>query len=76
MDPITKSKLKLLVQNGDWEVIYTFKAFMIELWNKSEIKSDDQFNTLWNVAVRHGKIEGLNEFIDSIEQLALDENTR
>jgi hypothetical protein len=72
MDAILKAKLKRLVQNGDWEVIYAFKAFMIELWNKQEIKRDDQFNTVWEVAKRDGKIEGLNEFINSVEKIALD----
>lgn len=73
MDTITKAKLKRLVQNGDWEVIYAFKAFMIELWNKQEVKREDQFNTVWEIAKKDGKIEGLNEFITAVEKLALDD---
>lgn len=72
MDNLTKQKLKRLVSHSDWEVIYPFMAFIIERWNKQELKTDDQFNTLWNYAKRDGKIEGMKEFIDAVEKLALD----
>lgn len=72
MDSIIKAKLKCLVGHSDWEVIYAFQAYMMENWNKAEIKRDDQFNTLWEVAHRQGKIEGLKEFINSVEQIALE----
>lgn len=47
-------------------------SFVIDNWNKEEIKANDEFNTMWNVSKREGKIEGLKTFIDGIEKLALD----
>jgi len=72
MDSIMKQKLKRLIEHSDWEVIYAFQAKMVENWNKSEVKADDQFNTLWNIAFLKGKVEGLREFLDDAEKLALD----
>ncbi len=60
------------MEHPDWEVVYAFQAFIVEKWNKEELKTDDQFNTLWNYAKRDGKIEGLLEFINGAEKLALD----
>lgn len=73
MDNLTKAKLKRLVQHSDWEVIYAFKSFLVEQWNKGEVKAEDEFNTLWNLAFLKGKIEGVDEFINSVEKLALEE---
>lgn len=72
MDSITKAKLKRLIQHPDWEVIYTAKSYIVDQWNKGEVKVDDEFNTFWNLATREGKKNGLDEFINGIEKLALD----
>ena len=72
VDIMLKAKLKRLIQHSDWEVIYAFQAKMVEAWNKGEIKADDEFNTMWNVAFKAGKIQGLKEFFDDAERSALD----
>ncbi len=72
MDNLLKQKLKRLIESSDWDVIYAFQARMVEKWNKDEVKADSEFQTLWNLAKREGKIEGLKEFLDGGEKLALD----
>lgn len=74
MDSITRQKLKQLVQSQHWESIYVFKSLIIDAWNREEIKHPDEFNTMWSMAIKQGKIEGLQEFLDGIEKIALDEN--
>ncbi len=72
MDSITKAKLKRLIEHPDWEVIYTFQSKFVESLDRVQIKADDEFNTMWNMAYKIGKIEGLKEFLDNAEKLALD----
>ena len=72
MDNILKQKLKRLIEHSDWEVIYAFKSKYIESLEKVQVKADDEFNTMWNMAYKIGKIEGLQEFLDQAEKLALD----
>lgn len=72
MDKLTQAKLKRLIESSDWDVIYDFQSFLVEKWNKEEIKEVDQFNTLWNLAFLKGKIAGAKELLDNAEKLALD----
>lgn len=72
MDSLLKAKLKRLVEHADWEAIYAFKGFIIDSWNKEPLKGENEYETVCNVVKRDSKIEGLNEFIDNIEKLALD----
>lgn len=72
MDSILKKQLKRLIEHSDWEVIYAFQSKTVENWNKEEVKADTEFETIWNLAKREGKIEGLREFINNAEKLALD----
>lgn len=74
MDSITRAKLRRLIEHADWDVIYSFASFISEKWNKAQVKGDDQFNTTWNIAHREGKINGIKEFLDTMEQLALNED--
>lgn len=72
MDSITKKQLKMLVRNDYWGSVTLFMEHLFEIWQKTPIKSEDEFNTLWNVAKREGKIEGVKEFINSLEEIAND----
>lgn len=72
MDSILRAKLKRLLQSSDWEVIYTFQAIMEDKWNANPLKGKTEFETVCNVVERDGKINGLKEFFDNIEKIALD----
>lgn len=72
MDKLTKNKLKSLIKDPNWDAVYILKSKMEDSWNKGEVKVDDEFNTFWNLALREGKKAGLEEFINTWEKLALD----
>ncbi len=67
-----KQKLKRLIEHPDWEVIYAFQKKIVEKWHDGEVKRENEFETMWAMAHREGKVEGLKEFFDSAEKLALD----
>jgi hypothetical protein len=74
MDKITQRKLKMLVETKEWEVIYTFVDKIVEKWNAVPVKGETEWETLWNVAEKQGKIDGLKEAINSLEELAHETN--
>lgn len=73
MDSILRAKLKRLVEHQDWEAIYSLTALITDKWHNEEVKAPDEFNTIWNQAKKEGKIEGLKEFMESAEKLALND---
>lgn len=72
MDTLTKAKLKRLVQSSDWDVIYAFQAFMSEKWNAEPLVGDTEYDTLRNAISRESKVQGLKNFLDNIENIALN----
>jgi len=71
MDQITLKKLKMLVQEENWNSIEPFAELLIKKWNSIPVKEDTEFQTMWNVAYAQGKIDGVKEFINSIEEITL-----
>lgn len=74
MDNLTIKKLRLLVESDKWDAIEPFVDKIVEKWNKVEVKRESEFETLWELAKREGKIEGVREFISSIEEIASNVN--
>lgn len=72
MTNIDKKKLKMLIGTSEWETVYPFMDFMFEKWHDFPLKADTDFQTLWNLAYQQGKIEGVKEFINNLEQIAND----
>ena len=70
MDTLTKRKLKMLVESEHWDVIHLLFAEVSKKWNNEPVKNDTEWLTLWAVAEKQGKIDGVREFINSIEELA------
>lgn len=73
MDSILRAKLKRLVEHQDWEAIHAFAGYTKDRWHNETVKEEDQFNTVWNMAKKEGKVEGLTKFLEDVEQLALDD---
>ena len=73
MDKITERQLHMLVKSDNWDSIHNFVEVIIKKWNNVPIKAEDEFNTLYNLAHRDGKIEGLREFINSLEEISWSE---
>jgi hypothetical protein len=70
MDKITRKKLKLLVEQPEWDVVYVVFEEVIRKWNNVPVKGETEWETLWNVAEKEGKKDGLREFINSLEEIA------
>ena len=70
MDKITIKKLKILVESEHWDVIYILMEEVIKKWNAVPVKGETEWETLWNMATKEAKIEGVKEFINSLEQIA------
>lgn len=70
MDQLTKRKLKMLVESEHWDAISMFVNQINKDWNNVPVKGDTEWETLWNVASKEAKIEGVREFIYSLERLA------
>lgn len=71
MDSLTRKKLRQLIESQHWEAIYSFLAIMTDKWHNTPVKTEDEFNTVWNVALKEGKVSGLKEFFDTLEQEVL-----
>jgi hypothetical protein len=69
MDKITLRKVKILVESEHWDVISVVFDEIKKKWNAVPVKGETEWETLWNVATKEAKIEGVAEFINSIEQL-------
>lgn len=70
MDKITRKKIKLLVEQPEWDVVYVVFEEVIRKWNNVPVKGETEWETLWNVAEKEGKKDGLREFINSLEEIA------
>ena len=70
MDKITRKKLKLLVEQPEWDVVYVVFEEVIRKWNNVPVKGETEWETLWNVAEKEGKNDGLREIINSLEEIA------
>lgn len=62
------------MESDKWDAIEPFVDKIVEKWNKVEVKRESEFETLWELAKREGKIEGVREFISSIEEIASNVN--
>ena len=70
MDKITQRKLKMLVESEHWDVVPVLFEILSKKWNNVPVKGDTEWETLWNVAQKEAKIEGVREFINNCEELA------
>jgi hypothetical protein len=69
MDKLSKQQINSLVRDQRWTSVIMFLDLFLNETNKVEVKADTEFQTLWNVAYKQGKIEGLKDFFNQIEQL-------
>ena len=68
-----KSQIKDLMQRPGWEVLVRFMSLIIDKWHESEVKAPDEFNTVWNIALKTGKIEGLKEYYELLDREILND---
>jgi hypothetical protein len=69
MDKLSIQQINSLIRDQRWTSIVMFLDKFINETNQMEVKADTEFQTIWNVAYRQGKVEGLKDFFNQIEQL-------
>lgn len=73
MNQITRSQLKNIVQTPQWDGVVAFMAEMIDKWQNVPVKADTEFETIWNMATKEAKVEGIKQFFDTLEREALND---
>lgn len=73
MTSITRSQLKNIVQTPQWDGVIAFIAEMIDKWQGVPVKSETEFETIWAMATKEAKVEGIKEFFDTLEREALND---
>ena len=70
IDKLSQKKLKMLIGSEHWDVIPVLFEEVIKKWNDVPVKGETEWETLWSVAEKQGKIDGLREFINNCEEIA------
>ena len=70
INKIDQKKIKVLIESEHWDVIATVFEEIKKKWNDIPVKGDTEWETLWNVAQKEAKIEGVRDFINNLEEIA------
>ena len=71
LNKLQREQIKGIMQQPGWEALIVFTGLMINKWNDEEVKASDEFNTIWNMAHKTGKINGIKEYFDILDREAL-----
>lgn len=76
MEKLSKAErqaIRSLMQDGRFTAVEKLRKIVTGIYQHLNVKADTEFQTLWNVASRDAKIEGLDEFfLKLIEEAAND----
>lgn len=67
----SKQAIKHIMSEPGWDEVVLLMDKVVDLWNKSPIKADTEFETLWRTAQREAKGEALKEFFNTLEEEVL-----
>lgn len=67
-----KMRIKQLMKTDEWESIIKFYAYKLDKWNSEKVTGTNEFETLKNLHSTQGKVDGLEEFMNQLEQQAYD----
>jgi hypothetical protein len=70
--PADWTRIKHLLKSDEWDSVLKFFSYKISQWNDEEISGENEFQTLKNLHQKKGKVEGLKEFMNQMEQQALE----
>lgn len=72
MKKIYQEQLKQLVKDDKFNALLQLYSEIDDQWKNENPKADTEFQTLWNLAYRQGKIEGLKAFFDNLDKEIYD----
>lgn len=67
-----KTRIKQLMKTDEWDSVVKFFAIKIDAWRTEKIVGTNEFETLKNLHSREGKVDGLEEFMNQLEQQAFE----
>jgi hypothetical protein len=67
-----KDFILALLKDVRWQTIDKILNEMIDKWNTEQCKKDSEFETIWALAYKEGKVAGLTDFKNLIENLPYD----
>lgn len=74
LDKGQERTLKQLVKEDAWDVLILAMGIFIDRVNATPASGTDAFQTLRDLHIKQGKVDGLREFFDDIEKLNFSEN--
>ncbi len=67
-----KARIKQLMKTDEWESVVRFFAIKITQWKDEKITGGSEFETLKSLHTNQGKVDGLEEFMNQLEQQAFE----
>lgn len=76
MDTLNKKEqamIKSLMKDDRWNAVTKFIVLKLKQWNEQEINGTSAFQELRALHTRDGKVTGIKEFFDQLEQQAYEQ---
>lgn len=67
-----KARIKQVMKTDEWESVIRFFALKLTQWQSEKITGISEFDTLKNLHTMQGKVDGLEEFMNQLEQQAYE----
>ena len=64
-----KTQLKKIIQDESFDALTQLYGEFIEKWSKESPKRETEFETIYALGMKDGKVEGLREFFRSLEDI-------
>lgn len=68
-----KAQIKSIQQDARWDAVVRFLALKLAQWREEGINGQTAFEELRALHKRDGKVEGITEFFDQMEQQAFED---
>jgi hypothetical protein len=63
----TRKQLNRILHSDDFEAVIKLSAEIMDKWHNDNVIGKDQFETLKLLFIREGKLQGLREFLNALE---------
>ena len=70
MNQRDKANIKQFLQDERFNSVISLSKELMDKWGGESCKDETEFQTIWNLAKKEGKIEGLKAFFDNLDEEA------
>lgn len=67
---IQKIQLRGMMMSREWEAFVALISILEKKWSEDEVKAETEFNTVWNLAKKEGKLEALRSLLEILQNEA------